>query len=217
MAFLIIVTIVIFALVLFVKAHEAGWKGKLGERFVSKKLLKLDPQFYRVLADLMLPSDGNSTATQIDRVVVSNFGIFCIETKSYRGWIFGDEKSTYWTQVIYRHKERFYNPLRQNFGHIKAIEKLLGQGRLKSPIRSFIVFPQAEKLKISGTDVVGTARDTVQKIAAYSTSIYSDTERDDICTALSLANITDKEQRNLHNGEVRGLHAARANSHQRRW
>lgn len=56
----------------------------------------------------------------IDHVVISKYGVFVIETKNYRGWIIGNEKSEYWTQVIYKRKERLYNPIKQNYGHIKA-------------------------------------------------------------------------------------------------
>ena len=156
-------------------------------------------RYYVVLDDLMLPSDGNSTATQIDHLVVSNFGIFCIETKSYKGWIFGNANQEFWTQVIYRFKDRFYNPLRQNFAHVKAVENLLGSQRLKSPITSLVAFPDADKLKISGTDTVGYARDIVRKIESYTATFYTDSERDEISNLLTSANIVDKNLRKLHN------------------
>ena len=62
-------------------------------------MLELDPAHYKVLDNLLLPSNGNLNATQLDHVVVSNYGIFCIETKSYKGWIFGNANDKYWTQV----------------------------------------------------------------------------------------------------------------------
>jgi hypothetical protein len=57
------------------------------------------------LHDITIPSVKGKT-TQIDHVVVSEYGVFVIETKNYTGWIVGDEKSDYWTQVIYKRKER---------------------------------------------------------------------------------------------------------------
>ena len=202
---LILIAIIGLAIAIFVKWKMPVWIGRFGEGFVSRKLHKLDPAHYRVLNDLMLPSQGNSSATQIDHVVVSNYGIFCIETKAYKGWIFGSADQEFWTQVIYRYKERFYNPLRQNFAHTKAIEALLGPRRLKAPLVSLVAFPNAGKLKISGTDSVGYARDIVRKIESYTNAIYSDTERDEIFELLMRANIVDKDARKLHNREVRGL------------
>jgi len=51
-----------------------------------------------------------------------------IETKNYKGWIFGSEKQRQWTQSIYRRKHRFQNPLHQNALHIRALGKFLDLG-----------------------------------------------------------------------------------------
>jgi hypothetical protein len=67
----------------------------------------------------VLPSQGSTT--QIDHVLVSVYGIFVIETKNMKGWIFGDERSAQWTQSIFGKKSRFQNPLRQNYRHVKAL------------------------------------------------------------------------------------------------
>ena len=100
---------------------SARFKGWHGERAVSKGLSRLDPTTYRAFHDLYLPrSDGQGT-TQLDHVVVSLFGIIVIETKNYRGWIFGSEKQRQWTQQIYRQKNRFQNPLHQNDLHVRAL------------------------------------------------------------------------------------------------
>lgn len=200
-----ILLIALFAFFFWVKSRFPHWIGRIGEGFVNRKLFKFNPAHYKVLSDLLLPSKGNLSTTQIDHVVVSNFGIFCIETKSYKGWIFGNAKQEYWTQVIYRHKERFFNPLRQNYAHVKAIEGLIEQKYPKAQIYSLVAFPYADKLKISGTDCVGYTRDVVAKIETYNTQIFTDSERDEVYNILASANIQDKEARKLHNREVRGL------------
>lgn len=63
--------------------------------------------------------------TQIDHILVAETGIFIIETKHYTGWIFGNPKEAQWTQVFYKKKRRFQNPIRQNFAHQKALLDLL--------------------------------------------------------------------------------------------
>lgn len=88
---------------------------------VLRGLRKLDPAQYRVFHDLYLPHPSEEGTTQIDHVVVSPFGIFVIETKNYRGWIFGSEKQAQWTQQIFRKKHKFQNPLHQNKLHVKAL------------------------------------------------------------------------------------------------
>ncbi len=189
---IMLVTIVLMLLGIFIKRAFNLFIGKTGEKFVSRKLSKFnslrykapdsasigektisrklyspDSIQYKSLNNLVLPSKGNTNVTQIDHVIISNYGIFVIETKSYKGWIFGNVNQEYWTQVIFRYKKRFYSPLRQNFTHIKAIEDLLGRSRLKAPIISLVVFPYADKLKISGTDLVGHTHDIVRKIGSY--------------------------------------------------
>jgi restriction system protein len=113
-------------LVLVCILASARVKGWLGERAVSKSLARLDPAHYRTFHDLYLPRPDGKGSTQLDHVVVSSFGIFVIETKNYRGWIFGSEKQRQWTQQIYKRKERFQNPLHQNHLHIRALMQLLG-------------------------------------------------------------------------------------------
>jgi hypothetical protein len=100
-------------------------KGYLGEKSVVFFLSQLDPSKYRVINKLML-NNGSGTS-QIDHVVISGFGIFVIETKNYRGWILGSERSDYWTQVIYKRKEKLRNPILQNYGHIQALKAALAE------------------------------------------------------------------------------------------
>lgn len=197
-------------IVAIIKIKLPYLKGLIGEKFVSKKLFKLDPAHYKIMDDLLLPSNGNLNMTQLDHVVVSNYGIFCIETKSYKGWIFGNANDKYWTQAIYKHKERFYNPLRQNYAHTKAIEEIIKSKYPKAQILSLVIFPIAGKLKISGTDSVGYTRDIVRKIKDYKTQVFTDIERDEIFDILVNANIQDKESRKLHNEGVRDLKNAKA-------
>lgn len=63
--------------------------------------------------------------TQVDHVLVSRFGVFVIETKDYKGWIFADPKQANWTQVIFKRKFRFQNPIFQNYKHLRAVQAAL--------------------------------------------------------------------------------------------
>lgn len=105
---------------------SATFKGRFGEWMVCRGLDRLDSQIYRRFHDLYLPRPDGQGSTQLDHVVVSPFGIFVIETKNYKGWIFGSEKQRQWTQQIYRTKHRFQNPLHQNHLHVKALTQFLG-------------------------------------------------------------------------------------------
>lgn len=205
MIFILTVVIAILFLGLFIHWIMPDWTGRLGEEFVSRKLHGLDPAHYKILGNLMLPSKGNTSSTQIDFVVISNYGIFCIEVKTYKGWIFGNAKHEAWTQVIFRYKKKFYNPLLQNYAHIKAITDLLGPYHLKAQIVSLVVFTTADRLQISGTDSVGYLCGIVDKIKNFTTVMYSDLERDEIYDLLLRSDITDKKARKSHDKEVREI------------
>lgn len=63
--------------------------------------------------------------TQVDHILVSRFGVFIIETKHYKGWIFANVKHKTWTQVLYRLKFKFQNPILQNKRHVRAVQNIL--------------------------------------------------------------------------------------------
>ncbi len=119
-----IIIFVIF-IALLIGIFKSPWgKGIFGEamvRLLSK--LMLNKNNYRPFHDVTLPTPDGST--QIDHVYISPYGIFVVETKNMKGWIFGDEKQSQWTQKIYKKNFKFQNPLRQNFKHVKALESAL--------------------------------------------------------------------------------------------
>ena len=113
-------------------------KGDVGEQIVKVAVLsKLDAAQYRHFSNLIIPTPNGTT--QIDNIVVSPFGVFVIEAKYFQGWIFGGAKQEKWTHTLSRfEKYAFPNPIRQNYGHIKALAQLLRQP--ESRFHSVIVF-----------------------------------------------------------------------------
>ncbi|HHQ4761638.1 NERD domain-containing protein [Aeromonas veronii] len=101
------------------------FKGMVGEAFINLGIrLFLDRQEYHLLKDVTLPTPQGTT--QIDHVIVSRFGLFVIETKNIKGWIFGNPAHKSWTQQLYRRRHTFQNPLRQNYLHLMTLKSLLG-------------------------------------------------------------------------------------------
>ena len=113
-------------------------KGDVGEQIVKVAVLsKLDAAQYRHFSNLIIPTPNGTT--QIDNIVVSPFGVFVIEAKYFQGWIFGGAKQEKWTHTLSRfEKYAFPNPIRQNYGHIKALARLLRQP--ESRFHSVVVF-----------------------------------------------------------------------------
>lgn len=112
-------------LFLLIAVMKSPWfKGMLGEWIVmlSAKLM-LPKKYYHRIYNVTLPTPDGTT--QIDHIFVSRFGIFVVETKHMKGWIFGSEKQATWTQKIFKKSYKFQNPLRQNYKHLKALENAL--------------------------------------------------------------------------------------------
>src|SRR5665648_56421 len=134
-------------LLLLLAAFAAGlivgkWRRKAaenqGEAAVRRALTKrFSGPSYHLLNNVTLPlSDGT---TQIDHVLVSTKGIFVIETKHYTGWIFASRESPKWTQVIYKKKSSFQNPIHQNAKHVRAVQQFLDFVEAQH-IHSLVVF-----------------------------------------------------------------------------
>lgn len=94
--------------------------GKAGERVVARKLRRLESQGCVIINNVTLKHKNGSS--QIDHIVISPFGIIVIETKEYKGFLFGSEETTSWMQALYTEKNKFYNPILQGRGHIRTLK-----------------------------------------------------------------------------------------------
>ena len=138
-----ILAILLVAILVIRKARGKGWEG---EWIVARKLRRL-PHGYIVLNDLLLPTTGQGS-TQIDHLVVSEYGVFVIETKNYSGIITGSEYGEIWTKNMFGHKFSLHNPIEQNQTHIRAVARILTNAKIGSRVYSIITFPKAAKLMI---------------------------------------------------------------------
>ena len=132
--------ILAFVAIGIIKAFKPFIKGKVGEFAVALhvKLYLKDPE-YILLNDCTLPDEQSGT-TQIDHILLSPYGIFIIETKNYKGWIFGSERQKMWTQKIFKKSYKFQNPLHQNYKHQKVLEQVLADIITPEYLHSIVVF-----------------------------------------------------------------------------
>jgi len=181
----------------------ASYIGARGEQLTERelKLVNLFGRKGKTLRNLYLPKDDGGTS-EIDIVYITQKGIFVFESKNYSGWIFGDEKSQYWTTTLPNGtKNRFYNPIKQNSSHIKWLQKYVGE---EVPLFSIIVFSERSELKrirVESSDVKVIKRDrtyaTVREIWEKHADILTDTEQlyeklkplTDVDAALKMAHI----------------------------
>lgn len=194
-----IVPIILFILFLIfikkLKRNHKNIKGNVGERRVNKILERLDDS--KVLKDVLLKTENGTT--QIDHILIHKKGIFVIETKNFDGWIFGSEKDKYWVQSLYKKKSKFYNPIRQNYGHVKAIEKYLPENR-RDILRSIIVFNnQCSFKKLEVTTPVLKIKDLLRYINNIDTKIsLTNADIDYFYMIISKNNMTSTEERENH-------------------
>ena len=113
-------------------------KGEVGEQLTSEQLsIGLDESLYHYYHNIIVPFKNGSS--QIDHLVVSPFGLFIVETKNLAGWIYGASDKAKWTQVLYKTKHQFQNPLRQTFRQKKVLASYFGvQEKNIHPIINFV-------------------------------------------------------------------------------
>lgn len=147
-----ILTLVIIAIFIFLGFWLRRSKGRIGEHRVAHILGRLPKDRYRVINNLLLRTSSGST-TQVDHIVISQYGIFVIETKFYKGWIYGGENSEFWTQNIYGNKYTLRNPILQNAGHVRALKHLLKDfGDI--PFISIVAFSRQCRLGVNASTPV---------------------------------------------------------------
>lgn len=209
--------IIIVILVLFLTLRIYLWyrntakkKGQRGEARVANMLAEL-PKHYVTLNDVVFAYEKGTT--QIDHIVVSPYAIFTIETKNYRGEIYGNDDKNEWKQIIktrkwYRNKwykiytyitkNTLYNPVRQSIGHKIAIKKLI-EHNYELPIIPIVVFVgDADLTGVHSRYHVLTKHQLLPVIKEYTSPYLSDNDITDIVNILQHNNVHDKVSNRQH-------------------
>jgi hypothetical protein len=189
--------------------------GELGEHKINIQLDQL-PKECKSLSDILLPNPKSRTGyAQIDHIVISPYCLFVIETKNYNGEIKGGRTDQQWS-VSNRYK--MYNPLKQNYGHIKAIESLI-KGVTAVKFISMVSFTMRcrfsidpELRKIHSNELVVYDVELSEYISRKLISLKTGTPEPPISAVqvqtiydyLIQANITDTEIRKLHVQRIKG-------------
>jgi hypothetical protein len=119
--------------------------GLEGELVVLQALTRLPDEFV-ILHDVRLPVGGRDT--QLDLVVLSPYGVWCLEIKAWRGRVYGQATEPNWTLVkLYGrelHKTRLSNPLLQNQYHCDSLQAYLSRQGYDVGVQALVVFTTAE-------------------------------------------------------------------------
>lgn len=186
----IVFVFLILVYVCVIKRNETiGW---LGEHWVRKELVKLPEDRYKVINNVLL-KDAECTY-QIDHIVVSPYGIFVIETKQYNGFFTGNKYDKKW--VMHAGKKKYYyeNPIRQNYGHCKAVEKILGID--SSNIFNVVCIPSRATLKIKHDGELTRNTTIVKTILSHQVMVIEN--YDEVFENLKRLNIKDRDVHKQH-------------------
>jgi len=164
---------VIPILVLLGILQSSWFKGYCGEVLVKvASRFRLPSATYRAIHDVTLPTEDGTT--QIDHIFVSRFGVFVVETKNMKGWIFGTERDPKWTQNIFGNSFKFQNPLRQNYKHVKTLETALSIPL--EAIHSIVVFSGQCTLKSSVPPNVTQGMGFIRYIKSFTQPVLSEVQ-----------------------------------------
>ncbi|HEY8419508.1 MAG TPA: NERD domain-containing protein [Clostridia bacterium] len=158
----------VFVLGLFCLYIRVLSKGEEGEFAVKLVLLLLNKRKYKKFHNVIFKDDDKTI--QIDHLIFSKYGIFVIETKNYSGTIYGSENAHYFYKFNHNKKYEFYNPIKQNFGHIFALKNVLGDYKYISAV----VFTGYAKLKVESKSFVGYVGELPRYIKSFKEEIYSE-------------------------------------------
>ena len=147
-------------------SNSTNAKGKRGELKTSLLLsMGKNSKDYDIFDDVTLHTADNAT-TQIDHIVISQFGVFVLEVKNYAGYIYGNVDDYQWTQVLNpTSKFRFYNPILQNQKHVEVVQRLLNVQ--DNQIFSIVVFMGKATFKTPMPDNVIHLIDLNRKLRSY--------------------------------------------------
>lgn len=189
---------------------SAWFRGVAGEFVVNLSArLFLDKQTYHLINNVTLPTEDGST--QIDHVIVSKYGMFVVETKNMKGWIFGGVNQKTWTQKIFRHSSKFQNPLHQNYKHAKTLEALLGLS--EHQMFSVVVFVGDSTFKTEMPENVMYGSDYIKYIKSKTQVVLTESEVKEITNKIESGRLKPSFKTNReHVVHVKNIVADKENS-----
>jgi hypothetical protein len=116
-----------------------GIFGEAAMMALTARVCDTDKRKYVLMRNLYIPARAGYT--EIDALLLHQSGFYVLESKNLSGEIAGDLESERWNQHINERTEHtFHNPIRQNIGHIMALEHFLKIRHEQAHFISFIVF-----------------------------------------------------------------------------
>lgn len=164
---LIIFVALLFLFYLYTKTLSKGGAGEFAVKFV---FIFLRNSTYKKFHNITIKD--NDKTVQIDHLIISKYGIFVIETKNLSGTIYGNENASHFYKYNHKKKYEFYNPIKQNYGHIFALRNTLGDYNYIS----VVLFSGNANLKVKSKSFVGHIGSLPTYVKLFKKVVLSDSE-----------------------------------------
>ncbi|MFT8314149.1 MAG: nuclease-related domain-containing protein [Clostridium sp.] len=184
----VIILIALLIIVHFSRERKLYKYGIQGEKDIAELLATLNNK-YIVYNDIVI--GGKEKGAQIDHLVLSPYGIFCIETKNMKGMITGKEDDKEWTHIKVmqggkKSEKKFYNPCKQSRGHVNAVKNILRHSDfMNTPVYSVVTF--------------SSNKDTNLKIQLQFTPVFKSDKLIDFINSKREIFISDDKLRRIEN------------------
>ena len=185
------------ALRLLRRARLVRARGADGERQVAATLAELDRP---AMHDILIP-DGRGGLTQIDHVLQLPGGLLALETKHYQGDIDDGPDEPNWTQRLGGRRFTLPNPLRQNAGHVRALQRLLPE----AAVCGRVVFTDAAHFPTGVPEGVSRLSSLPADLAPL-LAVPANDRVADAWRRLRQAARTDRQARRAHRAQLRIRH-----------
>ena len=160
---------------------------RIGKRRIRRILQQKSQD---VLEDFILPG-AYGGLTKIDHAILTSGGIICIQTKHYNGVVFGGPDEPQWTNVDGIRRRKFFNPMIQNEGRTKALQKAVP----KVPVANLVVFTGSVQFTSPLEKNVIHVRDLNSYIARFEFGPCKIKDWDAVWMTVNAAALTDEETR----------------------
>lgn len=150
----------------------------------------LDKRSPDVLHDFILPG-AYGGLVKVDHAILTAGGILCIQSKHYNGIVFGGEDEAQWTNVDGVKRRRFLNPLIQNEGRRRALQKVVPD----VPVANLVIFTGSVDFTSAPPNDVIHVRDLESFVAKYVFGPSKIEDWDAVWLTVKAAALTDVDTR----------------------
>lgn len=167
---------------------------QIGQWRIRRALERRSPD---ALHDFILPGAYGGLA-KIDHAVMTAGGILCIQTKHSSGIVFGGEDEAQWTNIDGVTRRRFLNPLIQNEGRRRALQKVVPE----VPVANLVIFTGSVEFTTAPPQNVIHVRDLESFVAKFVFGPSKVRDWDAVWLTVKAAALTDDASRKDHAAQL---------------